>query len=76
VQAYNARLPTDVFNIIAKPGVRYRDFGKVIEDHAKKNGLSVVRTFCGHGINDLFHTSPNVPHYASKPGQQISRAIV
>jgi methionyl aminopeptidase len=51
---------------IAKPGVRYRDFGKIIEDYATKNGFSVVRTFCGHGINQLFHTAPNVPHYASK----------
>lgn len=49
-----------------KPGVRYRDFGKTIEEHAKKNGFSVVRTFCGHGINQLFHCAPNVPHYASK----------
>ncbi|CAO3675452.1 unnamed protein product [Umbelopsis vinacea] len=64
---------------MAKPGVRYRDFGKVIEDHAKKNGLSVVRTFCGHGINDLFHCSPNVPHYANnkaigvlKPGHTFT----
>lgn len=52
--------------ILVKPGVRYRDFGKVIEEHAKKNGFSVVRTFCGHGINQLFHCAPNVPHYNSK----------
>ncbi|ORX58315.1 methionyl aminopeptidase 1 [Hesseltinella vesiculosa] len=50
---------------MVKPGVRYRDFGKVIEEHAKKNGFSVVRTFCGHGINQLFHCAPNVPHYAN-----------
>ncbi|KAI8388707.1 MetAP 1 [Radiomyces spectabilis] len=48
-----------------KPGVRYRDFGKIIEDHATKHGFSVVRAFCGHGINELFHTTPNVPHYAN-----------
>ncbi|KAG2231778.1 hypothetical protein INT48_004057 [Thamnidium elegans] len=48
-----------------KPGIRYRDFGKIIEDHATKNGFSVVRTFCGHGINQLFHCAPNVPHYAN-----------
>jgi len=23
-----------------------------------------VRTYTGHGINDLFHTAPNIPHYA------------
>ncbi|KAI7899958.1 peptidase M24, structural domain-containing protein [Cokeromyces recurvatus] len=48
---------------MVKPGIRYRDFGKVIEEHAKKNGFSVVRTFSGHGINQLFHCAPNVPHY-------------
>ncbi|KAI9321744.1 peptidase M24, structural domain-containing protein [Dichotomocladium elegans] len=48
-----------------KPGMRYRDFGKIIEDHATKNGFSVVRAFVGHGINQLFHTTPNVPHYAN-----------
>jgi methionyl aminopeptidase len=26
--------------------------------------VSVVRTYCGHGIGDLFHCAPNVPHYA------------
>ena len=46
--------------------MRYRDFGKIIQDHAHKNGFSVVRTYCGHGINQLFHCAPNVPHYASK----------
>ncbi|KAI8328958.1 MetAP 1 [Chlamydoabsidia padenii] len=59
---------------LVKPGVRYRDFGKVIEDHAKKNGFSVVRTFCGHGINQLFHCSPNVPHYANNKAVGIMRA--
>jgi methionyl aminopeptidase len=52
--------------ILVKPGMRYRDFGKIIEDHATKNGFSVVRAFVGHGIHQLFHCAPNVPHYASK----------
>ncbi|SAM01724.1 hypothetical protein [Absidia glauca] len=59
---------------LVKPGVRYRDFGKVIEDHAKKHGFSVVRTFCGHGINQLFHCSPNVPHYANNKAVGIMKA--
>ncbi|KAI8086116.1 methionine aminopeptidase 1 [Halteromyces radiatus] len=58
---------------LVKPGVRYRDFGKVIEDHAKKNGFSVVRTFCGHGINQLFHCAPNVPHYANNKAVGIMK---
>ena len=34
------------------------------EPIARQNGCSVVRTYCGHGVNDLFHCAPNVPHYA------------
>ncbi|OLY80266.1 Methionine aminopeptidase 1 [Smittium mucronatum] len=50
---------------MVKPGTLYRDLGTVIESHAKKNGFSVVRSYCGHGINSLFHCAPNVPHYAN-----------
>eukprot|EP00158_Paraphelidium_tribonemae_P005435 Partr_v1_DN27336_c2_g1_i3_m46609 putative Removes the N-terminal methionine from nascent proteins (By similarity) len=49
---------------ICKPGVRYRDVGDVISKIAKQRGMSVVKTYCGHGINRLFHCAPNVPHYA------------
>ncbi|KAL1931404.1 hypothetical protein VTP01DRAFT_9546 [Rhizomucor pusillus] len=56
-----------------KPGMRYRDFGKIIEKHAHKNGFSVVRAFCGHGINQLFHCAPNVPHYANNKAIGIVR---
>jgi [protein-PII] uridylyltransferase len=34
----------------------------------KKNGFSVVREFCGHGIGRNFHEEPQVLHYGS-PGQ-------
>ena len=34
------------------------------EPVARANGCSVVRTYVGHGINDLFHGAPNIPHYA------------
>ncbi|CAO3608271.1 unnamed protein product [Mucor fragilis] len=59
---------------MVKPGIRYRDFGKVIEEHAKKNGFSVVRTFSGHGINQLFHCAPNVPHYNNNKAIGIIKA--
>ncbi|KAA1471203.1 methionine aminopeptidase [Dentipellis sp. KUC8613] len=49
---------------ICKPGALFRDLGKIIEPIARANGCSVVRTYTGHGINDLFHASPNIPHYA------------
>ncbi|KAH6918612.1 peptidase M24, structural domain-containing protein [Coprinopsis sp. MPI-PUGE-AT-0042] len=49
---------------ICKPGALFRDIGKVIEPIAKASGCSVVRTYTGHGINQLFHGAPNIPHYA------------
>jgi methionyl aminopeptidase len=64
---------------IVRPGVKYRDVGNVIQKHAQANGCSVVRSYCGHGINQLFHTVPNVPHYSKnkaigvmKPGHSFT----
>lgn len=54
------------FSLSVKPGVRYRELGNIIQKHAQANGFSVVRSYCGHGIHKLFHTAPNVPHYASE----------
>lgn len=51
---------------IVKPGERYREIGNVIQKHVQTHGYSVVKSYCGHGIHRLFHTAPNVPHYASK----------
>ncbi|KAJ7582743.1 peptidase M24, structural domain-containing protein [Mycena floridula] len=49
---------------LCKPGALFRDLGKTIEPIARNNGCSSVRTYTGHGINELFHCAPNVPHYA------------
>ncbi len=49
-----------------KPGARLGDIGNAIQTHAEKNGFSVVRDYCGHGIGRIFHTDPNVVHYGKK----------
>jgi len=49
---------------ICKPGALFRDIGKAIEPIAKANNCSVVRQYTGHGIHNLFHCLPNIPHYA------------
>jgi methionyl aminopeptidase len=46
-----------------KPGARLGDIGAAIQKHAEKNGFSVVRDFCGHGIGEKFHEEPQVMHY-------------
>ena len=50
-----------------KPGAHLGDIGYVIQQHAEKNGFSVVREFCGHGIGTVFHEEPQVLHYG-RPG--------
>ena len=54
-----------------KPGAKLGDIGFVIQDFAEKNGFSVVREFCGHGIGKRFHEEPQVLHYG-KPGTGLT----
>ncbi|OCK82525.1 methionine aminopeptidase 1A [Lepidopterella palustris CBS 459.81] len=58
---------------IVKPGMLFRDPGTVIEKHAKSRNCSVIRTYCGHGINQLFHCAPNVPHYAKNKAVGVAK---
>ncbi|KAH0478856.1 MAG: uncharacterized protein KVP18_003209 [Porospora cf. gigantea A] len=46
-----------------RPGVLYKNLGHHIQAVAQQHNLSVVKTYCGHGVGELFHTAPNVPHY-------------
>lgn len=48
---------------ICKPGTMYKEVGNVIEKYVTDHGLSVVRSYTGHGVGKLFHGSPNIPHY-------------
>lgn len=49
-----------------RPGATLGDIGYAIQYYAEKNGFSVVRDFCGHGIGRLFQTTPEVLHYGRK----------
>ena len=44
---------------------RIGDIGSAVEDHALKNGLSVVRRYVGHGIGHELHEEPEVPNYGT-----------
>jgi methionyl aminopeptidase len=46
-----------------RPGAHLGDIGHAIQTFAEKNGFSVVREFCGHGIGRNFHEDPQVLHY-------------
>ena len=47
-----------------RPGASLRDIGRAIQTLAEAQGFSVVRDFCGHGLGQVFHSPPNVVHYA------------
>lgn len=67
-----ARECLEISSKLIKPGALFREYGNVIEAHAKSQGCGVVRSYCGHGINQLFHCPPNVPHYAKN--KQVGEA--
>lgn len=46
-----------------RPGAHIGAIGFAIERHAKKNGYSVVREFCGHGIGREMHEEPQVMNF-------------
>lgn len=49
-----------------KPWGHLGDIGAAIQEHAQKNGYSVVIDFAGHGIGKQFHEDPIVSHVGAK----------
>lgn len=56
---------------IVKPGIRLNQIGKTIQQYVEKEGFSVVREYCGHGVGDQFHCEPQVLHYFADDGGVI-----
>lgn len=50
----------------ARPFGFVGDIGNAIQHHAEKNGFSVVRDLCGHGVGLEFHEEPEVCHFGRK----------
>ncbi len=60
-----------------KPENTLGDIGFAIQKCAEKNGYSVVRDFCGHGIGKVFHCAPNVLHYGEKgKGMKLKEGMI
>ena len=50
-----------------RPGATLGDVGHAIQSVAEREGFSVVREYCGHGIGQIYHDEPQVVHFG-KPG--------
>ena len=62
---------------ILKPGLSLGDIGHEIQSYVEKEGFSVVKDFCGHGIGRLFHEEPSILHYGKKDqGMKIKEGMV
>jgi methionyl aminopeptidase len=51
---------------VVRPGARFGDVGAAIQTYVETQRCSVVRDFCGHGLGEVFHDSPNVLHFGRK----------
>lgn len=60
-----------------RPGATLGDVGHAIERHARRNGYSVVREYCGHGIGREMHEPPQVLHWgAPRTGLVLREGMV
>jgi len=46
-----------------RPGAHTGAIGAAIQLYAEEQLCSVVRDFCGHGVGQIFHDTPNILHY-------------
>ncbi|WP_312796965.1 type I methionyl aminopeptidase [Tianweitania sp.] len=60
-----------------KPGARTGAIGHAIQSYAEAERCSVVRDFCGHGVGQIFHDSPNILHYGSpNEGVELRKGMI
>lgn len=51
---------------ICGPGVNFMEIGCLIGDLARRNKLSVMKDFVGHGVGRVFHAAPFVHHHTNR----------
>lgn len=51
-----------------RPGRRVSDISHAIQMYVESNGLSVIRTFTGHGVGKFLHEEPQIPNFGT-PGK-------
>ena len=48
---------------VARTGYRAYDIGRAVERETVRQGFSVIRELCGHGVGRSIHEEPTVPNY-------------
>ena len=48
-----------------KEGYRIHDISAAIQRYVEKNGYSVLRGYCGHGVGAEMHEDPEIPNYVT-----------
>ncbi len=62
-----------------KPGMRFKELSKILEDFIINRGFVPLRDYCGHGIGTKPHDEPNIPNYLEgkeKQGPKIKNGMV
>ena len=55
----------------ARAGARVQAIGAAVEAAARKEGATVIRDLCGHGIGRRLHEEPSVPNWAEPGARQV-----
>jgi methionyl aminopeptidase len=50
----------------ARNGNRVHDISSAVQEYVERNGFSVVRDLCGHGVGKFLHEDPAVPNFGKK----------
>jgi methionyl aminopeptidase len=58
---------------VVRPGARFGDIGAAIQAYVESQRCSVVRDFCGHGLGQVFHDSPNVLHFGRRGEGEVMK---
>lgn len=62
---------------VVRPGATLGDIGNAIQTVAHREGFSVVREYCGHGIGQIYHDEPQVLHYGRKgEGMRLEQGMI
>ncbi len=60
----------------AREGNRLGEISYAVQSEVERNGYSVVRDLCGHGVGKYLHEDPQIPNYGKKgSGVQLKNGM-